>query len=196
MLSLANDKRNTLLVSRVASLLSLRHKPVGYVGPLSRHILGYASLINAVRSSLRDLLEVTFTTLLLNGDADRDVLFANNANDLTDISLKHLPCSSPSNCGLGVAMKDYLDHEELAGLPDNEVTDARKQRVLELAAGKDGGDGGWFSEAVDLRGDLKKAWLLWDKVSSGHLLMNDIELIYWTGLCWSSGWPQVRPGEG
>lgn len=152
-------------MARVASLIPLRHKPVGYVGPLSRHLLGYTSLINAVRSSLRDLLEVTFTTLLLNGDADRDALFANNAAALTDISLNHLPCSAPGNCGLGVAMKDYLDHEELAGLPDSEVTDARKQKVLDLAAGKLGGNSGWFSEAVDLRGDLKKAWGLWDKVS-------------------------------
>lgn len=74
-------------------------------------------------------------------------------------------------------MKDYLDHEKLAGLPDNEVTDARKQRVLELGAGRDGGDGGWFSEAVDLRGDLKKAWGLWDKVSSICLKLGDCELI-------------------
>lgn len=85
-------------------------------------------------------------------------------------------------------MKDYLDHEELAGLPDNEVTDARKQRVLELAAGKDGSDGGWFSEAVDLRGDLKKAWGLWDKVSSVRLVLNDVELICCIDLCRSSGW--------
>ena len=165
----ATDKRNTLLVARVASLLPLHHKPVGYVGPLSRHLHGYTSLVNVVRSSLRDLLEVTMTTLLLNGDADRDVLFANNAAALTDISLNHLPCAEPGNCGLGIAMKDYLDHEELAGLADNEVTDARKQRVLDLAAGQVGGEGGWFSEAVDLRADLKTAWQLWDKVSLSYV---------------------------
>jgi hypothetical protein len=67
------DKRNTLLVSRIASLGKLKHQDIGYTGPLSRHLLGYNSMITAIRNSLRDLTEVCVTTLMLNGDATRDV---------------------------------------------------------------------------------------------------------------------------
>jgi hypothetical protein len=63
--------RNTLLVSRVACLASFSHKPIGYTGPLSRHFLGYASMINAVRESLRDTTEACAINLLFMGDADR-----------------------------------------------------------------------------------------------------------------------------
>ena len=75
-------KRNTLLVARVACLGKFRHQEIGYTGPLSRHLLGYHSMISAVRSSLRDLAEVCLTTLLLNGDADR------KRNDYTELGLE------------------------------------------------------------------------------------------------------------
>lgn len=65
------DKRCTLLVSRIATLGNLAHKEIGYTGPLSRNYLGYHSMTTAVRASLRDLLECCLTTLLLNGNADR-----------------------------------------------------------------------------------------------------------------------------
>ena len=61
-----------MILSRVACLAKLHHKPVGYNGPLDRHLLAFESIIDAVRSSLRDLLEVILTSLLLNGEADRD----------------------------------------------------------------------------------------------------------------------------
>ena len=75
------DKRNSLLVSRVASFGALQHGSIGFTGPLSRHLLGYNSMITAVRYSLRDLAEVSLVTILLNGEADRDV-------DLTELGLE------------------------------------------------------------------------------------------------------------
>lgn len=66
------DKRNSLLISRVASLGRLRHQPRGYAGPLSRHLLGYNSIINVVRESIRDLSEMSLVTMLLNGAVKRD----------------------------------------------------------------------------------------------------------------------------
>lgn len=75
------DKRNSLLISRVACLGRLRHQSQGYAGPLSRHMLGYNSITNVVRESLRDLAEISLTTLLLNGKVDRD------RDDWMDISL-------------------------------------------------------------------------------------------------------------
>jgi hypothetical protein len=61
-----------LLVSRVAGLGTLHHNPIGFTGPLSRHLLGYNSIINAVRSTMRDLVEVSATHLLLGGFAKRE----------------------------------------------------------------------------------------------------------------------------
>ena len=67
------DQRNTLLVSRVSCLGKLRHKNIGYTGPLSRHLLAYRSIISAVRGAQRDVLEMALCTMLLSGDVDRAV---------------------------------------------------------------------------------------------------------------------------
>lgn len=79
------DKRNTLLVSRVACLLRLRHKDIGYTGPLSRHLLGYQSMVSAVRGSLRDLLEMSLCTMLINGHVARDL----PPQELADVSFRY-----------------------------------------------------------------------------------------------------------
>lgn len=76
------DKTFNLLVSRVACIGKIRHKSIGYSGPLSRQLLSFRSLICAVRSSLRDLIEVVLASLLLNGEADRD------RNDWTELGLR------------------------------------------------------------------------------------------------------------
>jgi hypothetical protein len=76
------DKRNTLLIARVACAGKFSHKQIGYTGPLSRDLLAFHSMISAVRGSLRDLAEVCMTTLLLRGDADRD------RHDWTDLALE------------------------------------------------------------------------------------------------------------
>jgi hypothetical protein len=66
------EQRNVLLVSRVACLGKLHHREVGFTGPLSRHLLGYSSMISAIRGTLRDLLEASLANLLLSGDATRE----------------------------------------------------------------------------------------------------------------------------
>lgn len=76
-----DDKKRTMLVSRVACLGKIGHRPLGYSGPLSRQFLGYQAMISAVRSNLRNLVEVILAALLLNGDADRD------RNDWVELSL-------------------------------------------------------------------------------------------------------------
>lgn len=66
------DQNFNLMVSRVACLGKIRHRDIGYSGPLSRQLLSYHSLISAVRSNLRDLIEVVLAGVLLSGEADRD----------------------------------------------------------------------------------------------------------------------------
>ena len=77
-----------MLVSRVACFGKLRHKPIGYSGPLSRQFLSFRSLIHAVRSTLRVLIEVVLAGLLLSGEADRD------RNDWTELGLRYVVPSS------------------------------------------------------------------------------------------------------
>lgn len=65
-------KVNTNLISKVACLGRIRHKPMGFVGPLDQQLLTFAWKITAVRTTLRDLLETVTTSMFLNGDVDRD----------------------------------------------------------------------------------------------------------------------------
>lgn len=162
------DKRNTLLVSRVACLGKLRHRAIGFTGPLSRHLLGYHSIISAVSSSLRDLAEVSLTTLLLNGDAERD------RSDYTDLGIK-LPFLLPNDCALGIAVKSYLDELHVQPEPTNQ--EARVN--TKLRAARD-----WFPESVDLAGDLDTAWKLWEAVYTGVKVAADKGLIKESGAMW------------
>ena len=61
-----------MLVSRIATLGKLQHQAKGYRGPLSRHLLAYRSIVSALQSTLRDLLEINLATLFLKGHVDRD----------------------------------------------------------------------------------------------------------------------------
>lgn len=71
--STAKDKNSNMLVSRVAGLGILHHRPIGFTGPLSQHLLGYNSIINVVRQTLRELVEVAATHLFMSGCANRHV---------------------------------------------------------------------------------------------------------------------------
>ena len=62
----------TNLVARIACFGRLKQKARGYSGPLDRQLLSYSYMITAVRSSLRDLVEVILNVMLLNYDAERD----------------------------------------------------------------------------------------------------------------------------
>lgn len=73
-----------MLISRVACLGKLHHKPIGYSGPLSRQLFSYRGLISAVRTTFREQVEVILANLLLNGDVSRD------RNDWTDIALRYV----------------------------------------------------------------------------------------------------------
>jgi hypothetical protein len=70
-----------MLVSRVAGLGNLRHRPIGFTGPLSQHLLGYNSIVNVVRQALRDLAEVAATHMFMTGSCNRQL-------GLTSIAMK------------------------------------------------------------------------------------------------------------
>ncbi|KAI9733347.1 MAG: hypothetical protein M1834_003431 [Cirrosporium novae-zelandiae] len=141
------DKRYCLLLSRVACLGTLEHQHVGYSGPLDRQLLAYLAMISAVRVALRDLVEVTLTTLLLNGDANRD------RDDLNKLSLD-LPFLDENNCLMGIAVRAYLD--DLAG---SETPTLPASKQVSIGKCKE-----WFQFANDISSSLNTAFRLWDAV--------------------------------
>ncbi|KGQ01780.1 hypothetical protein PAAG_11503 [Paracoccidioides lutzii Pb01] len=141
------EKKFNLLVSQVACIGKIRHKSIGYSGPLSRQLLSFRSLICAVRSSLRDLIEVVLASLLLNGDADRE------RTDWTDLGLS-LPFIDDNNCGLGIAVRTYLDD-----LPQQPEPTSPRVRAEVKSKGKE-----WFQHSDSFSGNLDMAFNLWDAV--------------------------------
>lgn len=84
------DRQYNLLISRVAGLGTLRHKQIGFMGPLSQHMLGFNSMINAVRSASRDLVEVCATQMFISGSVNR----AQVMGDIPKISMEYVTPSS------------------------------------------------------------------------------------------------------
>jgi hypothetical protein len=77
------DRANCLLIARTACLLKLRHKNIGYTGPLSKNLLSFHSIIKAVRETDRDLLEAIAASMFLNGQANR------NRDDFGDLGRRY-----------------------------------------------------------------------------------------------------------
>ncbi|CAG8009254.1 unnamed protein product [Penicillium nalgiovense] len=145
-----DDKTFNMLVSRVACVAKLHHKSIGYSGPLSRQLLCYRSLISQVRSALRNLVEVVLAGLLLSGDAVRD------RNDWTEMAIK-LPFIDDNDCGLGIAVRTYLDDLPLQANPTSP-----EARADVKAKGKE-----WFQHSESFIGNLDLAFKLWDAVYTG-----------------------------
>ena len=76
------DKRNCMLVSRIACLGKIRHQEQPFSGPLSRHLTAYQAMASSVRNGLRDLLEMALAAMLMEGSVDRDL-----QSDWMDLSL-------------------------------------------------------------------------------------------------------------
>jgi hypothetical protein len=163
----AQDKNSNMLVSRVAGLGVLHHNPIGFTGPLSQHLLGYNSIINVVRQTLRDLVEVAATHMLLTGCCNRNA-------DISSIAMKYvisicegihgtlttfsLPFLLPNNCALSIAVKSYLD--DLLNDP-NPTAPETKIRIVEVASTR------YFPQSTRFTKDLKTAFMLWDAIYAG-----------------------------
>ncbi|KAJ6113118.1 XPG N-terminal [Penicillium capsulatum] len=147
------DKTFNMLVSRVACIAKLQHKSIGYSGPLSRQLLCYRSLISEVRYALRNLIEVVLAGLLLSGEADRD------RSDWSELGIK-LPFIDDNDCGLGIAVRTYLDDLPLQANPTS--PEARSEVK---SKGKE-----WFQHSESFNGNLELAFKLWDAVSASLIL--------------------------
>lgn len=142
-----DDKTFNMLISRVACTGKLRHKSIGYSGPLSRELLCYHSLIYEVRSVLRDQIEVVLAGMLLSGNVNRE------RNDWTELSVK-LPFVDDNDCGLGIAIRTYLDDLPLQINPTS-----AEARTEVKSKGKE-----WFQHSDSFTANLDTAFKLWDAV--------------------------------
>ncbi|KAL9014581.1 MAG: hypothetical protein Q9173_000765 [Seirophora scorigena] len=140
------DRRNCMLVSRVACLGRLVHPPRGYSGPLSRHLLAYHATKATVQAALRDLVEMSVVTMFLEGYAERD------RDDWMAIALT-LPLFDEDSCALGVATLTYLD--ELSGRPDP-TSKATREETRERTQG-------WVKHC-NFQLSQQHAYQLWDAV--------------------------------
>jgi hypothetical protein len=140
-----------MLVSRVAGLGSLRHKPIGFTGPLSQHLLGYNSVVEVIRQTLRDLVEVSSTHMFLTGCCNRHL-------DLPSIAMQ-LPFLLPNNCAMSIAVKSYLD--ELLSNDADPTSSDTKNRVLETVSTR------YFPQSLGFSSDLVTAFDLWDAIFEG-----------------------------
>lgn len=152
------DKRNCMLVSRLACLGKIHHEPKSWSGPLSRHLLAYQSLISNVHASLRDLIEMILAAMFLEGLVDRD------RDDWIDISLG-LPFSEEHSCALGVVTMHYLD--ELCAHP---VPISSDDRVEARTKVKD------KAQNSDINSSLDDAFKIWDAVSN-HVRNKNREIL-------------------
>jgi len=78
------DKENTMLVSRVCSLVNMDHKYIGYTGPLSRNMLAFNGFSRSLTRELRNFLEMTLVNMLMAGDVDRE-----SRDDWAELGLKY-----------------------------------------------------------------------------------------------------------
>ncbi|KKK24520.1 XPG I-region protein [Aspergillus ochraceoroseus] len=103
-----------------------------------------------VRSTLRNLMEVVLAGIFLGGDASRD------RKDWNELAVG-LPLIDDNDCGLGIAVRTYLD--DLPLQPEPTSQDAREEVK---SKGKD-----WFQHSDSFSGNLEVAFKLWDAVFKG-----------------------------
>lgn len=149
-------KTHALLLSRVATFISLRHRPTGFVGPLSHTLLAFQSIISKEISAVRGLVECSMISLLANAEVNRQAVDEDVWKNLArDTPFSHVP-----NTGGGIAMKSYLD--KINTTPTGPATsqgDTITAAQNELVS--------MFKQAVDVSDDLSKAFKLWDSVVAG-----------------------------
>ncbi|BFZ59465.1 hypothetical protein YB2330_000475 [Saitoella coloradoensis] len=139
-----DEKNHIRLISRVASLLQLRHREVPWSGPVSQSLMAFNSFVKTFSRCGRNLMEMVALSLALNGNWKRD-----DAMKFGEVSAR-LPLGKEVNAGLGVVVQAYLDETTSA-----EVSGA-KETLTKL-----------FPGAVDVFGDVQRAFKLWDAVVAG-----------------------------
>lgn len=150
-----DEKRWLLLILRSMSLLPMQYKPEAWTAPVSRELLVFNSFVKSLGRSMRCLVEVIASTMLLRSDARRA------RDDYLDIALS-LPFQNDTNTGLGVVFKCYIEAfiafhsrpptEEEIDFP--EAVDS-KTAVLEMLDST-------FANVRNVKGELQRGFRYWE----------------------------------
>lgn len=158
------DQKKLLLVMRCFSLIPMTFKPVAWdvnLAPLSRELLVFNSFSKSLGRSLRHLVEMIASNMLLRGDARRA------RDDYLDIALS-LPFRHDADTALGILVKCYI--EGVASLREGEPIPADikwdepsllETKQVVVAALED-----TFRNVKDVSAELKRGFRFWDAVST------------------------------
>ena len=155
-----SEKKNMLLVMRVFSLVPMVYKPSKWDAPLSRELLVFNSFVRSTTRSLRSLVEMIASSMLLRGDARR------TARDdyLLEISLS-LPFTADTNTGLGIVIKCFLEGLiTFHGKPVEEKEKASEEVVEAKEAVAEMLDG-TFENVRNVKSELGRGFRFWSAVS-------------------------------
>ncbi|OBT59111.1 hypothetical protein VE04_01007 [Pseudogymnoascus sp. 24MN13] len=138
--NMGNDEQNKLclLIARCACLLKLRHKEIGFTGPLSKNLLAHHSIITAVRECDRDLIEAVAASMFISSHAERK-----NRTDWEKIGASLL-FGEDISIAFGITVKTYLD-EQHQGHSSAELKAREKSRYEKWP----------IAHAEDILGDLE-----------------------------------------
>lgn len=153
------SRRHVLLVMRTLSILPMSYRNMAWKAPLSRELIQFNSFLKILTKTLRVLMEVIASNLLLKGPG----YVKRNRDDYLDISLS-LPFQSLTSTGLGIVVKCYLEAlltfnngvVEPGREKDEEVVEAR-EAVLAMLEGT-------FANVKDLRAELARGLRFWNAV--------------------------------
>jgi hypothetical protein len=111
------EKQSLTLISECASLLRLRHRVLGYTGPLNKSLLSFRGVSSTVRAADRDLVEAIVASMFMHGQSKRE------RNDQLEIS-QRLPFLQEPDVALGIAVRTFFDEDE--------VSDSKETRAAKL----------------------------------------------------------------
>lgn len=149
------EKRWLLLIMRSVSLIQMQYKPEAWTAPVSRELLVFNSFVKSLSRSMRSLVEMIASTMLLRSDARRA------RDDYLDIALS-LPFQSDANTGLGVVFKCYIEaFIAFHGRPptedefDSEEVNESKTAVIEMLDST-------FANVRNVKGELQRGFRYWE----------------------------------
>jgi hypothetical protein len=153
------SRRHVLLIMRTLSILPMSYRNMAWKAPLSRELIQFNSFLKILTKTLRVLMEVIASNLLLKGPG----YVKRSRDDYLDISLS-LPFQSLTSTGLGIVVKCYLEAlltfnngvVEPGKEKDEEVVEAR-EAVVEMLEGT-------FANVKDLRAELARGLRFWNAV--------------------------------
>ncbi len=156
----AEEQRHLLVVMRALSLVPVVFKPAKWEAPMSRELLRFNAFARTMTRSMRSLVEMITSSMLLRGDARRH----SREDYLLEISLS-LPFSADTGTGMGIVIKCFVEglltyHGGAVGAEEAETEEVKgmKEELAELLDST-------FENVKNVRNELARGFRFWNAVS-------------------------------